>query len=108
MLKDNHADRIRIAKRIARELQKGTVVNLGVGIPTLIPDYLEPNQEVFLQSENGLLGMSSDDLTAQLRQGKSLAQIAQEKGISTDDIRRHAQTFSDGASCPQSLHDRLG
>jgi 3-oxoacid CoA-transferase B subunit len=56
-LKNSHPDRVRIAKRIARELQAGTVVNLGVGIPTLIPDYLEPDQEVFLQSENGLLGM---------------------------------------------------
>jgi 3-oxoacid CoA-transferase B subunit len=56
-LKKLHPDRVRIAKRIARELQSGTVVNLGVGIPTLIPDYLRPDQEVFLQSENGLLGM---------------------------------------------------
>lgn len=53
----NHPDRVRIAKRIARELVSGTVVNLGVGIPTLIPDYLRPDQHVFLQSENGLLGM---------------------------------------------------
>lgn len=56
-MKKDHPDRVRIAKRIARELQSGTVVNLGVGIPTLIPDYLEPHQHVFLQSENGLLGM---------------------------------------------------
>jgi 3-oxoacid CoA-transferase B subunit len=57
MLKNSDPYRIRIAKRIAKELKKGSVVNLGVGIPTLIPDYLEPDQEVFLQSENGLLGM---------------------------------------------------
>ncbi|MDF2681770.1 MAG: succinyl-CoA--3-ketoacid-CoA transferase [Brevibacillus sp.] len=57
MLKKSHPDRVRIAKRIAKELLPGTLVNLGVGIPTLIPDYLEPNQQVFLQSENGLLGM---------------------------------------------------
>jgi 3-oxoacid CoA-transferase B subunit len=56
-LKNSDPYRIRIAKRIAKELKKGSVVNLGVGIPTLIPDYLEPDQEVFLQSENGLLGM---------------------------------------------------
>lgn len=49
--------RIRIAKRIARELQEGTVVNLGVGIPTLIQNYLKPDSRVYLQSENGLLGM---------------------------------------------------
>ncbi|MFM1651790.1 3-oxoacid CoA-transferase subunit B [Brevibacillus sp. B_LB10_24] len=56
-MKNSDPFRIRIAKRIAKELKKGSVVNLGVGIPTLIPDYLEPDQEVFLQSENGLLGM---------------------------------------------------
>lgn len=49
--------RIRIAKRIASELQEGTVVNLGVGIPTLIQNYLKPESGVYLQSENGLLGM---------------------------------------------------
>ncbi|WP_254119041.1 3-oxoacid CoA-transferase subunit B [Bacillus sp. FJAT-29790] len=54
----NHQDiKITIAKRIAKELTGGAVVNLGVGIPTLIPDYLEPSQHVFLQSENGMLGM---------------------------------------------------
>jgi len=62
MLKKTDPDRVRIAKRIARELEKGTVVNLGVGIPTLIPDYLTPDQEVFLQSENGLLGMGPTPL----------------------------------------------
>jgi 3-oxoacid CoA-transferase B subunit len=49
--------RIRIAKRLAAELSSGQVVNLGVGIPTLVPDYIRPEQEVYLQSENGLLGM---------------------------------------------------
>lgn len=50
-------DKVRVAKRIAKELEEGTVVNLGVGIPTLIQNYLEPGSKVFLQSENGLLGM---------------------------------------------------
>lgn len=49
--------RERIAGRIAMELESGMVVNLGVGIPTLIQDYLKPNHGVFLQSENGVLGM---------------------------------------------------
>jgi len=50
-------DRVRIAKRIVSELHEGAVVNLGVGIPTLIQNYLKPDSKVFLQSENGLLGM---------------------------------------------------
>jgi len=48
--------RITIAKRIVRELESGQTVNLGVGIPTLIPDYLD-DKKLVLQSENGLLGM---------------------------------------------------
>lgn len=50
-------DKVRIAKRIAMELSPGAVVNLGVGIPTLIQNFLRPEDEVYLQSENGLLGM---------------------------------------------------
>lgn len=41
------------------ELHSGMVVNLGVGIPTLIQDYITPDQDVFLHSENGILGMGS-------------------------------------------------
>jgi 3-oxoacid CoA-transferase B subunit len=52
----SQSDRIKIAKRVAEELNEGEVVNLGVGIPTIIPDYLG-DKKVFLQSENGLLGM---------------------------------------------------
>ncbi|GKV68837.1 hypothetical protein NCCP2716_13350 [Sporosarcina sp. NCCP-2716] len=52
----NENRRITIAKRIVQELESGQTVNLGVGIPTLIPDYLDDKQLV-LQSENGLLGM---------------------------------------------------
>jgi 3-oxoacid CoA-transferase B subunit len=47
----------RIAERAARELGAGEVVNLGIGIPNLIPRFLGPDTEVFLQTENGLLGV---------------------------------------------------
>ncbi len=46
-----------IAKRVALELKDGDVVNLGIGLPTLVPNYLQPNVHVTLQSENGMVGM---------------------------------------------------
>ncbi len=49
--------REQIAKRIAQEIQDGFYVNLGIGIPTLVANYLPPQVAVMLQSENGLLGM---------------------------------------------------
>ena len=45
-----------IAKRIARELRSGMLVNLGIGIPTLVANYVPSELHVFFQSENGLIG----------------------------------------------------
>ena len=50
-------DKIGIAKRIAQEVQDGTYINLGIGIPTLVANFIPRNIDVVLQSENGLLGI---------------------------------------------------
>jgi 3-oxoacid CoA-transferase subunit B len=63
-------DKNGIAKRIARELKDGYYVNLGIGIPTLVANYIPAGINVELQSENGLLGMgpfpTEDEVDADL------------------------------------------
>lgn len=63
-------DRNQIAKRISQEIKDGFCVNLGIGIPTLVANYINEDQFVMLQSENGLLGMGpfpkEEDLDADL------------------------------------------
>jgi 3-oxoacid CoA-transferase subunit B len=55
-----------MAQRVARELHDGDYVNLGIGIPTLVANYVPPNIQVMLQSENGLLGMGPFPTEAQV------------------------------------------
>ncbi|MEK4803147.1 3-oxoacid CoA-transferase subunit B [Oceanobacillus sp. FSL K6-0118] len=83
----SQSERIKIAKRVAEELSEGQIVNLGVGIPTLIPDFLG-EKKVFLQSENGLLGMgpTPDDENVNMDLiSASKKPITMEKGASLFD-----------------------
>jgi len=48
-----------IAARVAKELKDGDVVNLGIGLPTMVANFLPPGVEIILQSENGIMGMGS-------------------------------------------------
>jgi 3-oxoacid CoA-transferase subunit B len=54
---DRAAMREKIAKRAEKEIENGHYVNLGIGMPTLVANYISDNKEVVLQSENGLLGI---------------------------------------------------
>ncbi|AIO39422.1 CoA transferase subunit B [Burkholderia sp. AU19243] len=46
-----------MARRVAQDIPEGAYVNLGIGVPTLVANHLDPSKEIFLHSENGLLGM---------------------------------------------------
>lgn len=85
---DAQIRRERIAKRTSKELKHGYYVNLGVGMPTLAPSYLNPETKVWIQSENGLLGMgpypTEDEIDADLiNAGKETVTIV--PGASTFD-----------------------
>lgn len=58
--------REQVAMRVAQELQDGYYVNLGIGIPTLVANYVPAGMEVLLQSENGLLGMGTYPTEAEI------------------------------------------
>src|ERR1700692_1526165 len=74
-----------MAKRVARDIQEGAYVNLGIGVPTLVANHLAADREIFLHSENGLLGMGR----------------APEKGAEDDELinagKQHVTLLTGGA-----------
>ncbi len=64
-----------IAARVAKELRDGDIVNLGIGLPTLIPQYVDPGVKLILQSENGFVGLAS------VEKGKENPHIVNSGGI---------------------------
>ena len=63
-------DKTLIAKRVAQELRPGYLVNLGIGLPTLVASHVPQDAHIFFQSENGIIGM----------------QVAPEQGLESDDL----------------------
>ncbi len=64
---DEEQVRHRIAKRIALDLEDGSVVNLGIGIPTLVSDYIPDDISIVFQAENGVIGAGPKPATEDLR-----------------------------------------
>lgn len=61
----NRLNRPQMAARIARDIPEGAYVNLGIGMPTLVANFLPADREIVLQSENGLLGMGPAPLAGE-------------------------------------------
>ncbi|QQR89387.1 MAG: 3-oxoacid CoA-transferase subunit B [Myxococcales bacterium] len=74
-------DSVQMAKRAAQEIAPGSIVNLGIGLPTLVADYIEKATGVWLHTENGILGMGPFPLKGQadpqiINAGKQTVTIA--------------------------------
>ncbi|MCR4672326.1 MAG: 3-oxoacid CoA-transferase subunit B [Lachnospiraceae bacterium] len=82
-----------IAKRVAKELHDGDVVNLGIGLPTLIPNFLPEGVDVTLQSENGFIGLVSTEM-----EDKELARYVCNAGGAPASIAKDGMFFDSATS----------
>ena len=84
----------RIAARAARELRPGEVVNLGIGIPNLIPAFLERDAGVVLHTENGLLGVGPRPSVDELDPGPDRRRQAADHGAARRRLLRQRRRAS--------------
>ena len=86
-----------IARRVARDIPEGAYVNLGIGLPTMVANHLDKSREIFLHSENGLLGMgpfpTEETIDADMIVPVKIIKIDRENGKTSLSIKEADKDF---------------